>query len=52
VISPYARRAFVDHTPYDHTSILAFIEWRFGLEPLTDRDAAANTMLGAFDFGG
>ncbi len=51
VISPYARRAFVDHTPYDHTSILAFIEWRFGLEPLTDRDAAANNLLGAFDFG-
>lgn len=51
VISPYARRAYVDSTPYDHTSILATIEWRFGLEPLTDRDAAANTMLGAFDFG-
>jgi phospholipase C len=27
--SPYARRGFVDARPYDHTSILRFIEWRF-----------------------
>jgi phospholipase C len=27
--SPYARRGFVDHRLYDHTSILRFIEWRF-----------------------
>ena len=38
----------------DHTSILAFAEWRFGLTPLTMRDAAAlaeNRFLEAFDFG-
>jgi phospholipase C len=31
-------------------SILAFIENRYGLKPLTDRDAKANNMLDAFDF--
>ncbi len=25
---------------YDHTSVLKLIEWRFGLEPLTARDAS------------
>jgi phospholipase C len=29
MLSPYARRNFVDHGRYDHTSILRFIEWRF-----------------------
>jgi len=29
LISPYARRNFVDHRLYDHTSILRFLEWRF-----------------------
>jgi phospholipase C len=27
--SPYASRNYVDHTLYDHTSILRFLEWRF-----------------------
>jgi len=51
VISPYARRGFIDHTLYDTTSILKFIEWRFGLLPLGERDAAAANLLAAFDFG-
>lgn len=51
VISPFAKKGFVDHTLYDTTSILKFIEWRFGLDPLTARDAAANNLLPAFDFG-
>jgi phospholipase C len=50
VISPYARAHFVSHTTYDHTSILRFIEKRFGLRALTLRDKAANPMLGMFDF--
>jgi phospholipase C len=29
VASPYARRGAVDHTVYDHTSILRFLHWRF-----------------------
>lgn len=52
VVSPHARRGFVDSTPYDHTSILKFIEWRFGLAPLTTRDRFAYNLLPAFDFGG
>ena len=50
VVSPYARRGFVSHVVYDHTSILRFIETRFGLPALTQRDAAADPMLGMFDF--
>ena len=50
VISPYAKSHFVSHTVYDHTSILHFIETRFGLPTLTHRDKAADPMLGMFDF--
>src|SRR5262245_66136238 len=35
VVSPYARRGFVDHTYTDHVSILKFIEANWGLHPLT-----------------
>ncbi|WP_137938837.1 acid phosphatase [Chitinivorax sp. B] len=34
IISPYARRNYVDSTPYDTTSILWFLSRRFDLEPL------------------
>jgi acid phosphatase len=34
VVSPFARRGYVDHTPYDTTSILKLITRRFDLEPL------------------
>jgi phospholipase C len=30
----------VNHSAFDHTSILKLIEWRWGLEPLTARDAS------------
>ena len=50
VISPFAKKSFVSHTVYDHTSILAFIEERYGLPQLSARDAAADPMLGMFDF--
>ena len=30
--------------------MLAFIEQLFGLEPMTDRDAEADPLSGAFDF--
>lgn len=41
VISPYAKKGHVDHGMYDTTSILALIEKRFKLQPLTDVDAKA-----------
>jgi phospholipase C len=50
VISPYAKPHSVSHTVNDHTSILRFIEKRFGLPALTKRDAAANPMSEFFDF--
>jgi acid phosphatase len=34
IVSPHAKRGFVDHTSYDTTSILKLITRRFGLEPL------------------
>ena len=43
IVSPYARRGYVDHTPMDTTSILRFITRRFELPTLhgvTVRDAA------------
>jgi len=37
VISPYAKAGSVDHTYYDHGSILKFIEANWGLSPLSNR---------------
>jgi phospholipase C len=51
IISPYARRHLVDHTRYETVSILRFIERRWHLRPLGERDAHANDLTAAFDFG-
>lgn len=50
VISPYAKTNFIDHTGYDTTSLLKFIETRWNLAPLGTRDARANQLDNAFDF--
>ena len=50
LISPFARRGHVAHGVYDHTSILKLVEWRWGLEPLSVRDAAAANLAAALDF--
>jgi phospholipase C len=50
IISPFAKRHYVDHTSYDTTSILRLIEERFDVAPLGDRDAKANDMRNAFNF--
>jgi phospholipase C len=56
IASPYARRGYVDHKLYDHTSVLRFLEWRFLGAPargrgkdgqtwfLTTRDRNANNL--------
>ena len=49
VISPFAKKHFIDHTVYDTTSILKLIEWRFDLEPLSSRDANANNLSNALE---
>lgn len=48
IVSPLAKRHFVDHTRYDTTSILKLIEQRWAVPPLGTRDAAANGLEGAF----
>ena len=50
IVSPFAKKGHVDHTFYDTTSILKLIENRFGLAPLTERDAKANDLQEAFEF--
>ena len=50
LISPLARRGYVAHGTYDHTSVLKMIEWRFGLPALTPRDAAAANIAEVLDF--
>ncbi len=50
VISPFAKKRFVSHRVYDHTSVLRFIQTRFDLPALTKRDANADPMLEMFDF--
>ena len=47
VISPFARRSFVPHDVYDHTSILRLIEWRWGLNPLGSRPQGAKPGRGS-----
>ncbi|TDV25024.1 phospholipase C [Paraburkholderia caballeronis] len=37
VVSPYARTGMVDHTYYDHASVLKFIERNWRLPPLSKR---------------
>lgn len=49
VISPYAKKGFVDHTQYETVSILKTIELRWNLAPLGARDAAATPLLNAFE---
>jgi phospholipase C len=50
VVSPYAKKHFVAHHVYDHTSILRFIEDRFVLPAITNRDANAEEPWEMFDF--
>lgn len=45
VVSPWVAQGQVDHTTYDHSSVLATLERLFGLQPLTDRDRNARDLL-------
>jgi phospholipase C len=50
VISPLLRGPFViDHTQHDTTSIVATIEHRWNLAPLSSRDAAVNDLSSVFN---
>ena len=56
IISPWTRRGSnplggrVDHTTYEFSSVLRFIEKTFGVHALGARDARANPLSGAFNF--
>lgn len=47
IISPYAKKGFVDHTEYDTTSILRIIEWKYGLAKTGERNST--TMLNTLE---
>jgi phospholipase C len=50
LVSPWARRNYIDHKLADTTSVPALITARFGLKPLQSRDAAAYNLLDGLDF--
>lgn len=50
VISPWAKQGYVTHTTLEFSSILKFVEQRFGLDPLTARDIQSNDLFDSFDF--
>jgi phospholipase C len=49
IISPYAKKGFVDHTQYDTTSILQFLTRRFKLEPLPGVRTQMGDLSNAFE---
>jgi phospholipase C len=51
LVSAYARRGAVDSTTLEHASVLSFIEHNWGVRPVSRRDARANDLTTAFDFG-
>ncbi|MFZ0032308.1 MAG: alkaline phosphatase family protein [Candidatus Cybelea sp.] len=51
VISPYAKKNFVSHVPYETASVLRFAEDLYGLSALSAADKRATSpAAGAFDF--
>ena len=50
ILSPYARPGFVFNGTADFSSVLKMMSTIFDLPSLTERDANANDLLGAFDF--
>ncbi|MGQ0670221.1 MAG: alkaline phosphatase family protein [Actinomycetota bacterium] len=50
VLSPYAKRGYVDHQLGEFSSILRFIEDNWGLSQLTHRDRDAENLSYDFDF--
>ncbi|HEV3235200.1 MAG TPA: alkaline phosphatase family protein, partial [Candidatus Dormibacteraeota bacterium] len=54
IISPFSTKGRVVHNdgfgPFEHTSVLKMVEWRWGLSPLTDRDKNARNLAEMLDF--
>jgi len=49
IISPWAKQG-VDHTTYDFTSVLKFIDEDFGMPILSRREQQSNSIRSAFQF--
>ena len=49
-VSPFAQKKIETAGPYEHCSVLKMIEWRWGLQPMTVRDAKAKNFADALDF--
>ena len=49
-VSPWLRRGHVSHSTFGFESILKLIEYRFGIPPLTKRDAYAQNIGRSFDW--
>lgn len=45
-VSPYVKKGVVDHTPYETVSILSYLEKKYALKPLSDRDKNADPLSG------
>jgi phospholipase C len=50
VVSPYAKKGYVSHVHYELSSLLSFVEKRFGLQALDASDQRATPPLDCFDF--
>ena len=49
IVSPFAKKGYVDHTPYDTTSIIKLITRRFELEPLAGVRPNVGDLTAALD---
>jgi phospholipase C len=47
---PFAPAKLVNEGPFEHTSVLRMIEWRWGLEPMSARDRNARNLADVLDF--
>ncbi|HEY2814458.1 MAG TPA: alkaline phosphatase family protein [Acidimicrobiales bacterium] len=50
VASPWSAQQVYNDGPFEHTSVLNMIEWRWGLPALTARDANAKNLAETLDF--
>lgn len=50
VVSPFSKKHHVSHRVYDHTSLVRFVEAKFYLPAMTNRDANAEAPWDMFDF--
>jgi phospholipase C len=50
IISPFTIPGHISHTVLEHASVLKTIEERFGLPPLTNRDATVHDTRDSFNF--